>query len=86
MLEEKQIAVKLRASSLHPMCVGKTVLVEMLCFVFYLAGRVTSSCVFGIRRTRESRGKRTLKNKSERKKHPSCKLNIIALILSICEM
>lgn len=70
--EEKQIAVKPLPHSLHSVCMGKTVLVEMLMFFFFpFAGRVASSCVFGIRRTRESRGKR---------------IYLIPLIVTGCEM
>ncbi|XP_009327533.1 PREDICTED: FGFR1 oncogene partner [Pygoscelis adeliae] len=35
LLEEKQIAVKLLAGSLHSICIGKTVLVEMLLYFFF---------------------------------------------------
>uniref|UniRef100_A0A803VIH6 Centrosomal protein 43 n=1 Tax=Ficedula albicollis TaxID=59894 RepID=A0A803VIH6_FICAL len=46
LLEEKQIAVKLLASSLHPICLGKEVLVEMLFVLFFIWQAELRAAVF----------------------------------------
>lgn len=46
LLEEKQIAVKLLASSLNPVFLGKKVLVEMLFFLFFVWQAELRAAVF----------------------------------------